>query len=108
MALPAGGPWTPVLGLLVVGVFFPALIFWGAAATERHPAIGAAFGDASYALYAIHRPLLYIVVWLLAVNNLSSMSKPHAMAIQAVIMIFIGILAWGVNRLFTTAKRQAR
>ena len=37
---------------------FPALVFWGAEATQRHGWIGTALGDTSYALYVIHYPLV--------------------------------------------------
>ena len=40
---------------------FPALVFWGTEAVERHDWIGRSLGDTSYALYVIHYPLVALV-----------------------------------------------
>lgn len=105
MVLPVSTFWKPVVGLVSVFLFFPALIYWGAEAIEKYPAVGAAFGDASYALYAIHRPLLYLFVWLLAAGGLSSMPKLYAIVTQIVVMAVIGILAWGIGKRFSAQRR---
>ncbi|MDR3450056.1 MAG: acyltransferase [Alphaproteobacteria bacterium] len=49
---------------------FPALVFWGAEAVERHGWIGTALGDTSYALYVIHYPLVVLVGRALIGTNL--------------------------------------
>jgi peptidoglycan/LPS O-acetylase OafA/YrhL len=106
MVLPVGEVWTPIVGLFVIFVVFPALIYWGAEAIEGHPAVGRAFGDASYALYAIHRPLIYVLAWLLTLKPFVFLQKQHALLTQAGTMIFIGLLAWGINGLFSRAKAR--
>ena len=105
MALPVDAHWSAMVGLVVIFLFFPALIFWGAEAVESHPAVGKAIGDASYALYAIHRPILYILVGLLAAGNLPAVAKPYSLAAEALFMIFVGVLAWAINKLLSPSKK---
>jgi len=50
--------------LLCVFVFIPALIYFGAEAVDRRPVVGLALGEASYAAYAIHVPLLSLLCYL--------------------------------------------
>lgn len=50
--------------LLCVFVIIPALIYLGAEAVDRRPVVGLALGDASYAAYAIHVPLLILLCYL--------------------------------------------
>lgn len=105
MALPVGPQWSAIVGLVVIFVFFPALIFWGAEAVESHPAIGKAIGDASYALYAIHRPLLYMLVGGLASVNISALPKPYSLTAEALFISSIGVLAWVINKLLSRPKK---
>jgi len=65
LSLPLNGPLATRYELACVFLLFPAMIYWGAGAIERRPAIGALLGDASYALYTIHYPLLALFCWLL-------------------------------------------
>lgn len=43
-------------------VLYPVLIFLGASAIERRPRIGKLLGNASYALYVIHIPMLLLLL----------------------------------------------
>src|SRR5262249_41670620 len=56
----AGQAYEPVC----VCMLFPALIYLGAGAADRHPVLGSALGDASYAAYTLHIPLLSLVCYL--------------------------------------------
>jgi len=44
--------------LLAVFLIFPALVYFGAEAIEFQPKLAARLGDASYALYTIHMPIV--------------------------------------------------
>lgn len=54
--------WAVAYELACVCCVFPILIYLGAGAVERRPALGKFLGDASYALYAVHFPLLLILL----------------------------------------------
>lgn len=58
LCLPLSGLAGRVYELACVLVVFPACVFWGAQATESLPRIGRWLGDASFAIYAVHAPLL--------------------------------------------------
>ena len=55
---PLGGRAGQFYELACILLIFPALIYCGADAKERQPQIGRALGDVSYAVYAIHMPIL--------------------------------------------------
>ena len=93
----------------VAAVFlaFPAIVYFGASAVEKRPRIGAALGDVSYAIYAIHRPLLIPAALLL--NELTSVRQKGAgtIAAQVVFMIAVTALAWFAE-VATQAKKMKR
>jgi peptidoglycan/LPS O-acetylase OafA/YrhL len=86
----------------IVLLVFPALIYFGAGAIERRPQIGKALGDASYAIYAVHRPLLTILLWPLALERQSPLLQRYGVEVSLIIVI--GALAWFTNRLLTSGK----
>ncbi len=49
--------------LACVLIAFPVTIYFGAEAVEKRPMLGRLLGDASYAVYVIHRPLIYFSRW---------------------------------------------
>ena len=49
--------------LACVLIAFPVTIYLGAEAVESRPMFGRLLGDASYAVYVIHRPLIYLSRW---------------------------------------------
>ena len=50
--------------LVCVFALFPCLIYFGAEGVERRPWLGAALGEASYAAYTLHIPLLSLLCYL--------------------------------------------
>jgi peptidoglycan/LPS O-acetylase OafA/YrhL len=104
MTMPLHGTWANIYALAVVLVFFPTLIYLGAGATERNPRLGRALGDASYATYAIHRPLLYILAAPLGVLPLPHARIGVALGAEMALMLVIVALAWFINKLVTPAK----
>ena len=63
-----GSFWIPVVGsagklyeVFAVVILYPLLVFAGSRALERRPQAGIILGDASYAIYAIHVPLAYLL-----------------------------------------------
>jgi peptidoglycan/LPS O-acetylase OafA/YrhL len=81
---------------------FPILIHFGAGAVEHRPQIGKVLGDASYAIYAVHRPLLAILVWPLVLDR----QPPQLLrySVEAALIIVIGALAWLINRGLASRK----
>ena len=96
--LPLPGSLKALYEVAVVLLVFPALIYFGAGAIERRPRIGKALGDASYAIYAVHRPLLTILLWPLAWSLEKQASMLWRYSVEAALVIVIGALAWGINR----------
>lgn len=84
----------------IVLLVFPALIYFGAGAIERRPRIGKALGDASYAIYAVHRPLLTILLWPSTLVFSLQTRPPRALhyAVEVALIVVIGLLAWLINR----------
>jgi peptidoglycan/LPS O-acetylase OafA/YrhL len=105
MGLRYHGVLTPIYELFVLMLFFPLLIYFGAEASERRPAMGLAIGDASYALYAIHRPLLYIFVWPVSLLAFPLLQKPYSYCVQAAFMVLIAGMAWRLNRMLAGKHR---
>jgi len=64
LALPLTDRLGHIYELACVLVAFPALVFFGAGAIEKRPALGRFFGDISYSAYAIHYPLLTLFLLL--------------------------------------------
>ena len=94
------------LALVIVG--FPALIFWGAEAHERNPAMGRALGDASYAVYTIHRPLIELTLFAFAAAGLATHTRwapAAALCFQASFIVVCAFLAWWLDRFFDVPVR---
>jgi peptidoglycan/LPS O-acetylase OafA/YrhL len=100
MLLPLQGFTKGLYEVAVVLLIFPALIYFGAGAIERRPEIGKALGDASYAIYAVHRPLLTILLWPLSLvwSLKAHPPQPLRYFFEILLMAVIGILAWSINR----------
>jgi len=96
------GPYEVFIVLLV----FPILIYFGAGAVEHRPQIGKALGDASYAIYAVHRPLLAILLWPLGMMwALDKRPAPvQQYLIEAALISAIGVMAWYLNRWIALRK----
>jgi peptidoglycan/LPS O-acetylase OafA/YrhL len=62
--VPGTGTLKHVYDFACLFLIFPCLIYLGAEAVERKPQISAALGDASYAAYIIHVPLLSLLLFL--------------------------------------------
>jgi peptidoglycan/LPS O-acetylase OafA/YrhL len=92
LSLPLHGRMSDRYDLACVFVLFPALVYWGAVAVERRPWVGAALGDASYALYTIHYPLWVLVAW--AFYNLAV--KPSVL-MEFLFLLVVAPLAWGLS-----------
>ena len=100
MLLPLQGVLKGLYEVFVVLLVFPSLIYFGAGAVERRPQIGQALGDASYAIYAIHRPLLAILLWPLGMMWTLEKHPPpvRSYLIEAALISVIGVMAWCINR----------
>ena len=63
LSAPLDGRLAHLYEIACVLLIFPALIYFGAEAVERKPWFGEILGDASYAIYTIHYPLLIFLTW---------------------------------------------
>ncbi|MEP6885250.1 MAG: acyltransferase [Gammaproteobacteria bacterium] len=110
-ALVFGIPFRGVLGIPhdVAAVFlaFPAIVYFGASAMEKRPRLGAALGDVSYAIYAIHRPLLIPAALLL--HRVTTVHSKGALTIAAQIAFMVGVtaMAWLVEVMTQVKKKSA-
>lgn len=102
MLLPVQGFTKGPYEVAIVLLIFPALIYFGAGAVERRPQIGKILGDASYAIYTVHRPLLTILLSPLALERQSPQLLRYG--VEVALIIAIGALAWFTNRLLTSGK----
>lgn len=95
--------------LLAVLAIFPAVVFLGASATERNPRIGQLLGEASYAAYAIHIPLLYTVLRLAyGPAPAGGYAIPGAFKWIGALAFagFVGVLAWTVDATYDKRLRK--
>ncbi|MHB8284936.1 MAG: acyltransferase family protein [Caulobacteraceae bacterium] len=97
---PVTGVVSHVFELACVIIAFPALIYFGAAGNSRRPWLGAALGNASYALYVIHIPLLYFVA--LALRQAHVHADP---AIAVLVLAGATALAYAIDRVFDAPVR---
>ena len=89
-------------------VGFPVLIFWGAEAHERNPAIGRVLGDTSYAVYTIHRPLIELTVAGLAAAGVATRpdwTPTAALSFELAFIAACALLAWALDRFFDVPVR---
>ena len=75
-SLPVTGRLVTPYQLFCISIGFPALIYLGASARERRSAIGIALGDASYAAYVIHWPLLEFIAWGMRTGRINFVTGP--------------------------------
>jgi peptidoglycan/LPS O-acetylase OafA/YrhL len=92
-AVPFHGVRKILHDVAAIFVVFPAIVYFGASAIAKRPRIGAALGDVSYAIYAIHRPLL-IPAALLLNALLGTPEGAGTVTAQVVFMIAVTVLAW--------------
>lgn len=106
---PLEGRAAHLFELLAVLGIFPGIVFLGASASERCPRVGQMLGEASYAAYAIHVPLLY------AVLRLAYGPAPYggyvvAGALKwggaAAFSASVGVLAWAIDATYDKRLRQ--
>jgi peptidoglycan/LPS O-acetylase OafA/YrhL len=104
--LPLQGPMKALYEVFIVLLVFPILIYFGAGAVERRPQIGKVLGDASYAIYAVHRPLLAILLWPLGMMGVleNHPSPARHYLIEAALVSVIGVMAWFINRWIVSRK----
>ena len=79
--------------LACVLIVFPLMIYFGSSAQERHPQVGQLLGDASYALYTIHFPLLILIRWDLQRTGLPMGVVTQLLSAAALLPIALG-LSW--------------
>lgn len=87
--------------LVCVGLLFPALIYLGASARERRPRLGKMLGDASYALYVIHNPLL-----LLTNRAMASLAIAPGWALAGGFTVVALMLAVGIDAFYDRRARN--
>ena len=91
----------PAYQLGCVVLLYPALVYLGASAIERRPALGRRLGDASYALYVIHSPLILMAS--IAMRHFGARPGPLLAAAVAVAVL---LLAMAVDRVYDPAVRR--
>jgi peptidoglycan/LPS O-acetylase OafA/YrhL len=88
LSAPLQGKVAGVWELGCVFLAFPAMIYWGAEAVEKRPWLGSQLGNASYALYATHWPLLIVISALVGRLGLAP-----SLALEAIALILATSLA---------------
>jgi peptidoglycan/LPS O-acetylase OafA/YrhL len=86
--------------LTCVIVLFPVLICFGTTATERHPQVGNILGDASYALYAVHFPLLAVLRYVMTIMHVH-----HEKILPLCFAAFLLPFAWWLGQMDTVFRR---
>ena len=93
---PIGGPGGRVFELGSVFLAFPAFVLLGSNAVERAPAVGKLLGEASFTLYAVHWP----IVELLMVGEPGSLRSRKWQLLIAITLTALSIpLAFGETKL---------
>ena len=97
--------------LIAVGAVFPALVYWGSAARERMPSLGRLLGNASYALYAVHMPLMYVGLRLLygpksVGQEAYSIPLSASFSRGACLILALAIMAWFIDYAYDRPLRR--
>jgi peptidoglycan/LPS O-acetylase OafA/YrhL len=107
LSIPIEGRIAHLYELACVFFVFPAMVYWAADAIEAKSWINKALGDASYALYTIHVPLLTVVFW-----GMNSLSIQPNWEIQMLFVTLVIPLAWSLSivdvRIRTAILKRAR
>jgi peptidoglycan/LPS O-acetylase OafA/YrhL len=92
--LPGDGTAARVFEFCCVFLVFPGLVYLGATAQARYPRAGILLGDASYALYMIHFPLVIALAKRLIHAGLTAdrLAEAAFIAATAVLAVFIARL----------------
>ena len=98
MPVPRG--WEPLFELACVAFVYPVLIHAGAAASVGRPRLAELLGDASYALYLIHMPLLDL--WEKGMRRVGLLPHPVAAGLFVVTAVAVALV---VDRFY---DRRAR
>lgn len=99
--LPVPPAAAPAYQLGCVVLLYPALIYLGASATERRPELGRRLGDASYALYVIHSPLILSAA--IALRHFGMRPRPAvALAVGAIAIL----AALAIDRFYDPPARR--
>jgi peptidoglycan/LPS O-acetylase OafA/YrhL len=109
LILPTSGEMFRLLSFAEVAFLFPALVYLGAEAVEVNPRVGSLLGDASYAVYAIHMPLLEFVDW--ACNGLATDwsvdgALPVLPVLEAIFVLMVVIVALLVDAKYDRPMRR--
>jgi peptidoglycan/LPS O-acetylase OafA/YrhL len=87
--------------LACVIVAFPILIYLGAGALEQFPQVGERLGDASYAIYAVHFPLLMTLRW-----SLAKIAAHPGIVTQLSFAAILLAPAWMLSQIDTKLRRR--
>ena len=104
-----GGRVVNVVELSMVLIALPALVWFGSTTKEKNAAWGIMLGEASYALYATHYPVLRFAQPLL--SNLGFTALPFALQVcieVAVSALFVGAAWILADRIDEPAQRALR
>ena len=88
--------------VVCVVVFFPIIIFLSAGSAEKQPMFGIALGDASYALYVLHWPLLMIYTRILRQCSVTT----TGFGVQLLLMLAILLVALTVHHWYDMPVRR--
>ena len=89
IVMPLAGRLAHIFELLAVFVLFPLLIYVGAGAVERKPWVGRALGEASYAIYAIHFPIVALIG-----ARLGSWQPAHSFLAELSVVGLLAAIGW--------------
>ncbi len=111
LPVPYGSSLTGVFEAIYVAFLFPALIYWGAEARSRTPKVGQLLGDASYAVYLIHVPVVGLLAFVAAKSGYH-VSTPSALLVEvglfALALLFDAFYDLPVRRWLLAALRKPR
>lgn len=87
--------------LFCVIILYPAIIFLGASAIERRPALGDELGNISYALYLIHIPILLILM-----RFKTAFYLPASFGLAASFIFLSITAAWAISKIYDLPARR--
>lgn len=102
ICLPVSGRSGFIYQLVCVVVAFPLIVYVGANAKERHPAVGKSLGDASYAAYTIHWPILCFIAWMFRREDLGN----YGATVEVGACLLVVALALLAHHNFDTPSRE--
>ena len=105
LCMPLGNLGGRSFALASVLVIFPIVLHLGAGAYERDPRLGQILGDLSYAVYAVHWPIVVLAAYVYVPWARAAVMPLPSLQLELIIAGVVSLLALGLHHWFDKPVR---